>query len=184
MASIADEKAAARKMAFAARKAAFDQGHDGTDHLVGLLDGIAGNVIAGYWPIRTEIDPRAAMERLSADKAIVLPVVAGDGLPLDFRFWVPGCDMIEGAFGAAIPADERGADPDILIVPLVAFDGQGYRLGYGGGFYDRTIERLKKSKPVVTVGFAFSAQQIDRVPTEPTDQHLDYMVTEDGVLSF
>ena len=98
MASIADEKAAARKMAFAARKAAFDQGHDGTDHLVGLLGGIAGDVIAGYWPIRTEIDPRAAMERLSADKATVLPVVAGDGLPLDFRFWVPGCDMIEGAF--------------------------------------------------------------------------------------
>jgi 5-formyltetrahydrofolate cyclo-ligase len=92
--------------------------------------------------------------------------------------------MVEGPFGAKIP--EAGADviPEVLIVPLVAFDARGFRLGYGGGFYDRTLEGLRARGPVVAVGFAYGAQEAEALPLEPTDQRLDAIVTEAGVRVF
>ena len=90
--------------------------------------------------------------------------------------------MTGGQFGAKVPVSKNFFDPDLLIVPLVAFDRQGGRLGYGGGFYDRTLEKLKMKKPVLAVGFAYSCQEIEQVPLEMTDQSLDFVITEKAVL--
>lgn len=175
------DKTAARKTAFAVRAAADRSGEArANSHLEAAIRAAPGNIVSGYWPIRTEIDPRATLEALSATHPLCLPVVARNNLPLTFRRWSPGAAMEKGAYGAAIPADPDEATPEILIVPLAAFDAKGYRLGYGGGFYDRTLERLRRAGPVTAIGFAFAVQQVDAVPREPTDQPLDVIVTEDG----
>ncbi len=135
--------------------------------------------LAGYMPLRTEIDPLPAMA--AHQGTVCVPVIMGAGQPLRFREWSPGSAMIPGEFGAAIPAEGAWVVPQVLIVPLVGFDARGYRLGYGGGFYDRTLEGLRARGPVLAVGFAFSAQEMDEVPIEPTDQKLDVIVTERGV---
>ncbi len=180
MADLKEMKAAARRDAFARRKIAHANGTDATDALLETIAACEGQVVSGYWPIRTEIDTRTALGELSRTRQIVLPVVEGAGKPLSFRFWAPGTELIEGAFGAAIPKEAEGGDPDILIVPLAAFDARGYRLGYGGGFYDRTLEKLRAKKPTLAIGFAFADQKVDDLPTEPTDQPLDAIVTENG----
>ena len=182
---MSDRKAAVRKSAGVARKAAHARGAgDACEHLVKAITALAPNVIAGYWPIHSEIDPRPAIERLSTAHEIVLPVVPGPDLALEFRLWTPGARMIAGAFGAAIPAENKGAVPDVLIVPLLAFDSSGYRLGYGGGFYDRTLAELRSMRPTFAVGFGYSAQEMDEIPTEPTDQPLDVIVTEQEIRRF
>ena len=117
-------------------------------------------------------------------KRICVPVILGDGQPLLFREWTPTVDMIDGPFGAMVPAQGEDLDPDVLICPLLAFDTKGYRLGYGGGFYDRSLEGLRAKDKGIAVGFAYDAQLIKSVPTEPTDQKLDAMVTEAQVLRF
>ena len=185
MAALTEIKAAARDAAYAARKRAKGAGQGAAcDHLVAALAAYPGAAVSGYWPIRTEIDPRPALHDLAGRHPIVLPVVDGPGRRLSFRHWTPGAAMIAGAFGAAIPADPAGREPDVLIVPLLAFDARGYRLGYGGGFYDRTLEDLRAARPTTAIGFAFTAQEIAEVPTEPTDQRLDAIVTEAGLRQF
>lgn len=177
------EKPAARKAAFAARAAADRQGMEAANrHLEAAIRAAPGEIVSGYWPIRTEIDPRPAMEALATTHTLCLPVVAGNGRPLIFRRWQPGAMLEEGAYGAAVPADPVEVTPSVLIVPLAAFDAAGYRLGYGGGFYDRTLETLRQTGPVIAIGFAFGAQQVNAVPREPTDQPLDLIVTETGIL--
>jgi 5-formyltetrahydrofolate cyclo-ligase len=106
----------------------------------------------------------------------------GQGQPLKFREWSPGCAMVEGEFGAWIPAEGAWIEPEVLIVPLVGFDRRGFRLGYGGGFYDRTLELLRARRPTLAVGFAFAAQELPEVPIEPTDQRLDAILTETGLV--
>ena len=133
-------------------------------------------------PIRTEIDPVPVMAGWAAPVGV--PVIAGKGRPLAFHRWAPGCAMVEGAFGALVPAEAEVLEPEVLIVPLLAFDARGYRLGYGGGFYDRTLERLRAARDTVAIGFAYGAQEVDTVPTEPTDQRLDAVVTEAGARWF
>jgi len=138
-------------------------------------------VVSGYVPIRTEIDPMPALNVLAEEGlTLCLPVVAGAGRPLEFRCWAPGERLIPGAFGAAIPEREELIEPELLITPLLAFDARGYRLGYGGGFYDRTLEMLRARRRTYAVGFAYKAQRVDVVPTEATDQPLDAVVTEAG----
>ncbi|ETD82328.1 5-formyltetrahydrofolate cyclo-ligase [Rhodobacter capsulatus] len=179
MTDLTARKAAARKTAFGARKSAFAAGQGAAcAHLLAALMRFEGAALAGYLPIRTEIDPRPAMAAHRG--AVGVPVIAGEGLPLTFRAWTPEAPLIPGPFGAFVP--ETGAEimPRVLIVPLVAFDRRGFRLGYGGGFYDRTLERLRAAGPVTAIGFAFAAQELDTVPTEPTDQPLDLIVTETG----
>ncbi len=105
-------------------------------------------------------------------------------MPLKFREWTPGCALVEGEFGALIPAEGAWLDPVVLIVPLLAFDARGYRLGYGGGFYDRTLEALRARRPTLAVGFAFAAQEVAEVPIDATDQRLDAVVTETGLREF
>ncbi|PZR00039.1 MAG: 5-formyltetrahydrofolate cyclo-ligase [Cereibacter sphaeroides] len=176
-------KAEARRAAFTARKGAFAAGQgQAAELLADFLQDQAGRVLAGYMPMRTEIDPLAAM---AAHRGPVgVPVIPGQAMPLQFREWSPGCALVEGEFGARIPSEGAWLEPEVLIVPLLAFDRRGYRLGYGGGFYDRTLERLRLRHPVLAVGFAFSGQEIDEVPTEPTDQRLDAILTENGLLEF
>ncbi len=186
---ISDQKAIARTAGFARRKAAHGA-CDGCadrakDHLLSYLaDKGAGLVISGYMPIRTEIDVLPAMNALhGVGHRICVPVIVRPGLPLSFREWTPDCEMVSGPFGAKVPAGGDWLAPEVLIVPLVSFDMQGFRLGYGGGYYDRSLELLRKKKPTLAVGYAYSGQQGD-VPVEITDQRLDAIVTEGGVTEF
>lgn len=181
-----EHKAAARKAAFAERRTAHGQGLDraARAHLAALLSPCVGQVLAGYMPIRTEIDPIPLMADWARKAPVCVPVIEGAGKPLNFRHWTPGAEMVEGPFGAAVPADGGWLEPDVIIVPLVAFDESGGRLGYGGGFYDRTLERLRARKTIFAVGFAYGAQRALDLPQEPTDQPLDAIVTEQGALRF
>lgn len=183
MTGLAAIKAAARKAAFAARKEAFARGQgQAAEILADFLAAHRGRALAGYMPMRTEIDPLPAMA--AHDGPVGVPVIMGAGQPLRFREWSPGLAMVPGDFGALIPAEGAWVEPEVLIVPMVAFDARGYRLGYGGGFYDRTLEGLRAKRPTLAVGFAFAAQEVEEVPIEPTDQRLDAVVTENGLRLF
>ncbi|RWR10840.1 5-formyltetrahydrofolate cyclo-ligase [Paenirhodobacter populi] len=176
-------KEAARKAAFAARRNAHAAGAGqgaACDHLTRALRAFGPAPLAGYMPIRTELDPIPAMAAHRGPVAV--PVVTAPGAPLEFHRWHPDMPMVPGAFGAPVPQIAERITPRVLIVPLLAFDRRGFRLGYGGGFYDRTLEELRRAGPVTAIGFAFAAQEIPVVPTEPTDQPLDLIVTENGVL--
>ncbi|MEM9250231.1 MAG: 5-formyltetrahydrofolate cyclo-ligase [Pseudomonadota bacterium] len=182
-ADLAAAKAEARGAAFARRKAAHARHREAASGaLAAALDGVAGQVIAGYLPIRTEADPLPAMEALAPANRLCVPVVEGPGQPLTFRQWSPGCALVEGPFRVMVPAAGAELVPNYLIVPMVAFDAGLYRLGYGGGFYDRTLERLRVSGHVRAIGLAYAAQGVERLPLEPTDQPLDEIVTETGTL--
>jgi len=178
-----DVKALARKAAFAARKEAFARGQgQAAEILADYLSAQAGAVLSGYMPMRSEIDPLPAM---AAHRGVVgVPVIPGPAMALRFREWTPGCALVAGDFGALIPAEGAWVEPAVLIVPMLAFDARGYRLGYGGGFYDRTLEGLRARRPTLAVGFAFAAQEVDEVPIDAFDQQLDVVVTEEGVREF
>ncbi|MEY8839055.1 5-formyltetrahydrofolate cyclo-ligase [Cribrihabitans sp. XS_ASV171] len=183
--TLAEIKAAARKAAFARRKTAFDARPPGAaGRLSEVLAGYRSVPLAGYRPIRTEIDPLPAMAEAAAHGPVGVPVIQGAGLPLLFSRWEPDGPLREGPFGAMVPEADDFFEPELLIVPLVAFDARGNRLGYGGGFYDRTLERLRAGRPTLAIGFAFDAQEAPELPLEPTDQPLDMIVTETRVLSF
>ena len=183
MIDLADIKAAARKAALARRKAAHTAFSGvGAGVLSEVLAGYRGVPLAGYMPIRTEIDPLPAMAEAAAHGPVGVPVIAGEGQPLDFSHWTPDGPLREGPFGAMVPEVDDFFEPEILIVPLVAFDREGGRLGYGGGFYDRTLERLRGRRATLAIGFAYGAQEADALPLEQTDQPLDMIVTEAGVL--
>ncbi|MDX8353758.1 5-formyltetrahydrofolate cyclo-ligase [Cognatiyoonia sp. IB215182] len=177
------DKSAARQAAFARRKAAHALGQGNAGHLSAVLAGYRGVPLSGYMAMRTEIDPIAAMEEASAHGPVGVPVIMGKGQPLQFRLWEPGCAMIKGEFGAMIPEAGDWMVPEIIIVPLVAFDRYGGRLGYGGGFYDRTLKKLRAARPTLAIGFAYSAQEDQGLPMEPTDQPLDLIVTEHEVIT-
>ncbi|WP_338550745.1 5-formyltetrahydrofolate cyclo-ligase [Roseovarius phycicola] len=178
-------KAEARKAAFARRKTAHEAAPPGAAGLLSqVLAGYRGVPLAGYMPIRTEIDPLPAMAEAAAHGPVGVPVIKVEGEPLDFSRWEPGCALKDGPFGAQIPEVDDFFEPEILIVPLVAFDRQGGRLGYGGGFYDRTLERLRARRGTLAIGFAYGAQEAENLPLEPTDQPLNMVVTEAEVIEF
>ncbi len=177
-------KAAARKAGFARRKTAHDPMAEHTGPLRAFLAKHRGVPLAGYMAMRTEIDPIAAMTEAAAFGPVCVPVITEHDAPLRFRTWTPGCRMIAGEFGAAIPETGDWITPEIVIVPLVAFDRKGGRLGYGGGFYDRTLEQLRAARPTTAIGFAYAAQEAADVPLEPTDQPLDLLITKNGVITF
>ncbi len=151
-------------------------------HALAAIAGVPGvRSVAGYLPIRDEIDPRPALQALAAvGMSLCLPAIEGTGLPLTFRSWVPGSATGIGRFGVEVPLDGTPAEPDLLLVPLLAFDARGHRLGYGGGFYDRTIALLRERRRVVALGFAYAAQRVSQVPDSATDMRLDGIVTEAG----
>jgi 5-formyltetrahydrofolate cyclo-ligase len=183
---ITSQKAATRTAAFARRKVVH-AAYSGDGATRNLLDFLAPHLavpVSAYMPIRTEIDILPAMAEIARTCPVGVPVILGAGRALEFRRWQPDAAMRIGAFGAKIPQDGDLLVPRIVILPLLAYDAHGFRLGYGGGFYDRTLEGLRAAGPVLAVGFAYAAQQIDAVPVEPTDQRLDAIVTEKGAHVF
>jgi 5-formyltetrahydrofolate cyclo-ligase len=176
-------KQAARKAAFERRKLAkqIDNGASAS-LLSSVLAGYRGVPLAGYFPIRTEIDPMPAMAEASAHGPVGVPVITAPAQSLLFSRWEPDCAMKDGPFGARIPAVDDYFEPEVLIVPLVAFDRAGGRLGYGGGFYDRTLELLRSKRATLAIGFAYSLQEAEDLPLELTDQPLDMIVTETEII--
>lgn len=145
----------------------------------------AGTVVAGYWPMGDELDPRPLMAALAAlGCRLALPVVAARATPLAFRAFAFGDPLEPGAHGTVHPAGAAlPVIPQLLLVPLLAFDRECFRLGYGGGYYDRTLENLRKSAQVRAIGLAFAAQEVSAVPHDGHDQPLDAIATEHGLIT-
>jgi 5-formyltetrahydrofolate cyclo-ligase len=143
-----------------------------------------GAIVSGYMPMKSELDPRPLMRKLAdAGARLALPVVIGRGLPLVMRAYAFGDALVRGVWDIRVPPPQAGeVEPDIVLAPLLAFDRSGNRLGYGAGYYDMTIAALRAKKPVVAVGMAFAAQEVDAVPTTPRDVRLDLVLTEQGVV--
>jgi 5-formyltetrahydrofolate cyclo-ligase len=139
-----------------------------------------GACIAGYWPVKDEIDVRPLMNTLhDRGHPMAMPVVMNRQQPMRFRRWYPGMVMQPGRFGIPMPPDTfPEVKPDIVLVPLLAFDRMGFRLGRGSGFYDHTLELLRATGRVVAIGIAFSGQEVVSVPYDAYDQRLDWIVTE------
>ena len=185
--SISDAKKLARKTAGDVRKAAHEllKAHAAqalVDHGLDFAGDLTGKTISGFIPYLSEIDTRPLLGQLGARGCrTCVPVVIENNTPLEFRTWAPGEPTVAGRWGIPVPPDGSAVvDPDVLLVPMLAFDISGYRLGYGGGFYDRTLEKLRAMKPVVAVGVAYSAQQLDAVVCGDHDQPLDWILTEKG----
>lgn len=162
----------------AARRAA---GH--ALNAIGALHGVRR--VSGYLPIRSEIDPLPAMLALHGlGFTVCVPVIAARDRPLSFRTWTPGCALVRGKFGVEVPERGQVVEPEVLLVPLLAFDDRGCRLGYGGGFFDRTLAGLRALGRVQAFGFAYAGQQVARAPICATDAPLDGVVTETGLRRF
>lgn len=191
MMSIAEQKKQLRKRMRAMRLVA-DQ-KEGPNvaraiiaHFLDALDRFdiaPGTVIAGYWPIVTEVDDRPLLARLEErDVVCALPVVIGRGEVLQFRRWRILDDLDPGPLGTSHPRLEAPVvTPEVLLVPLLAFDDDGFRLGQGGGYYDRTLAALRQGGAVQAVGVGFSVQRVDRLPREAHDQPLDWILTENAL---
>jgi len=139
-----------------------------------------GVVVAGYAPTRSEFDPRPLLAALAARGAqTALPVIVGRDQPLSFRNWAPGVPLVPGPLGILEPlGDAPVAIPDILLVPLAAFDRAGHRIGYGGGYYDRSLAQLRASGPKLAIGIGFAVQEIPAIPALAHDARLDLVLTE------
>jgi 5-formyltetrahydrofolate cyclo-ligase len=148
------------------------------------IDVQSHHVVSAYWPMRSEFSPLLLMHRI-ADRgiALALPVVVGRGRPLTFRRWTFGEPLDRGVWGIREPMqDAQEVLPDILIVPLAAFDRSGHRIGYGAGYYDKTLSFLRERKSIVAIGLGYAAQEIDHVPSTANDARLDWVMTERGVI--
>ena len=143
-----------------------------------------GVIVSGFSPLKSEINPVPLLRKLSDGGAgLALPVVAGKGKPLIMRAWAFGEPLDSGVWGIREPKPEAAeVAPDILLVPLLAFDRRGNRIGYGAGYYDMTIAKLRALKSVTAVGIAFAAQEIASVPVTPRDARLDLVLTEREVI--
>jgi len=189
MPSLAAEKRAAREAAAKARASAHalaaGAGRRAAGHFLASLGHLRGvRIVAGYLPFRSEIDPRPAMMALHGlGYGVCVPVIEGRGRPLAFRAWTPASRTERGPFGVRVPAEGAAVTPDLLLVPLLAFDPEGYRLGYGGGFYDRTLAAGRAAGPLTAIGLAYAAQQVARVPHGPHDARLDAVATEAGLVT-
>ena len=141
-------------------------------------------IVAGFMPMGSEINPIPLMRKLADFGArLALPAVAGRGKPLTMRAFAFGETLVPGIWGIREPAPEAPeVAPDILIVPLLAFDRSGQRIGYGAGYYDMTVAALRARKPIIACGVAFAAQEISSVPTTPRDVRLDLVLTEREVI--
>ncbi len=190
--TVEDEKARLRALAKERRSAAARQeGEAGTAicaRFLAALVPLPAAAVSGYWPIGSELDSRPLLAALHERGHVIgLPVVTGRGAPLLFRAWRPGDALMPARFGLQEPAADRPTVvPELLIVPLLAFDRQGNRLGYGGGFYDRTLAGLRGAdqggRRTLAVGVGFAAQELGALPHGATDQRLDWVVTEAEVI--
>jgi 5-formyltetrahydrofolate cyclo-ligase len=138
------------------------------------------DIVSGFMPIRSEINPLPLLRRCAeAGAQLALPAIAGRGKPLHLRRWAVGEKLVAGQWGIREPAAEADeVIPDIMLVPLAAFDRRGGRIGYGAGYYDMTISAARQHKPVVTIGIAYAAQEVPEVPVLGHDVRLDLVLTE------
>lgn len=190
VASPADAKAVLRRAMLERRRAAHraigpEAAQAVADFVLAEIDP-KGKNIAGYWPLGDELDSRPALGALSvAGAQVALPVVAGQGHALIFRRWKPGDVLEQGPFGTMHPGARTPViHPQILLVPLVAFDLEGHRLGYGAGYYDRTIAGFRAQGKVTAIGIAYDIQRVDTVHADSHDQALDGVITNAGALWF
>jgi len=179
-----------REQAKATRDAAAAElGDDGIrgffEHLIQTWGKVSADydnqaILAGYWPMATEMDVRPALVALHRIEVLLtLPEVAAKDRPLRFRAWTPDEALVEGDHGTFHPLTSAPLmRPDVVLVPMLAFDKRGYRVGWGGGYYDRTLELLRKTGDLTAIGVAYSAQEVDEVPTDAYDQRLDWIITE------
>ena len=187
--SVIDDKQHLRRTALAARRRIPTDAAAAAAEAIGrlFLDTVVvdpGAPVAAYWPMAEEADPRPLLRALHDRRhPCLLPVVTAPRSPLAFRRWRPGDSLEAGPFGTRHPSPAAGeAVPRVVLAPLLAFDAEGYRLGYGGGYYDATLAALRHAGPVLALGIAFAAQRLDRVPRLCHDQRLDGVVTEDAVI--
>lgn len=192
--ALTEAKSALRASARARRAAAHAElagraGASVRDNLLAAIEVAAGAVLGGYWPFRDELDSRPLFHHFHArGHACGLPVITGPASggrvrPLAFRPWRPEMKLAKGRLGEPVPPPDADygtgeLSPDILLVPLLAFDARGYRIGYGGGHFDATLAELRAAKPILAVGLAYAAQEVDEVPHEARDERLDWIVTE------
>ena len=170
--ALSDEQRADAAKALASRKLPFEI--------------VPGMVVSGYSPIRSEIDPTPLMRKLAEQGVrLALPAVMARGKSLAFRAWSPDDRLMMGPLGILEPSPAAAElIPDIMLVPLAAFDSLGHRIGYGAGHYDYTLAHLRKIKAIAAIGIAFAVQQIKAVPAQPHDVALDYVLTEKKVFDF
>lgn len=187
--AIEETKAALRIQARAARASLdhaerADAAVAAAQHFFAAIALEPSDVVAAYWRIRDELDCQPILIQLmDGNQTVVLPVVLGPEEPLDLRVWEQGASLYESGFGTLAPSElAPKAEPDVVIMPLLAFDSQGTRLGYGGGYYDRTLASMKKRPKLI--GLAYSAQELEHIPREAHDVPLDAIVTEAGVRHF
>jgi len=188
-----EQKSALRSLAKERRKdAVLAAGDNARDRFTANMQGLgaqigidASSIIAGYWAMADELDVMPALTGLSETHGArcSLPVVIKNDAPLIFRQWQPDTELESGGFGTHHPVPESPRlTPDIVLVPLLAFDKSGYRLGWGGGFYDRTLAILRsENKNVVAIGTAYAGQEMDAVVRDEYDQPVDWIVTEKSV---
>lgn len=186
--TIDDAKAALRRQASKRRSAIAEAdrsaaAQDLAAQDLGFLGERRGLVVSGYHPLGDELDVRPLMERLAGEgHPLVLPVTPKGRARLTFRAWAPGERLVEGLFGVREPEETAAVkEPAILLVPLLAFDSSGHRLGYGAGYYDRTLADLRAKGPVTAVAVAFAAQEVAAIPHDAYDQRLDWILTPEGV---
>jgi len=181
------DKTELRRQAEAHRKTLVALGHAAA--LAAYVDALAiapGAVVAGYAAFRDEADPKALMLATAArGHPLALPAMTGKAQPLRFHRWCETDALVVHPYGVAEPdADAPVVVPSVLLVPLLAFDGQGFRLGYGGGYYDRTLEALRAAGAVRAIGIAYAGQELPEVPHGPHDERLDAVLTENGLVRF
>jgi 5-formyltetrahydrofolate cyclo-ligase len=187
---IAIAKSEARKRATRVRREAHDiAGGMAANQLASLRFPVSPaarfDVVSAFFPYKSEIDTRPLLGRLAGEGwTTALPIVIALGEPLVFRRWMPGQPTRPGTWDIPQPTEEAPVvEPDVLLVPMLAFDRRGYRLGYGGGFYDRTLETLRARKTITAIGVAYAAQEVDSVVRGAHDQPLDYVMTEKEVFA-
>ncbi|MFC3695090.1 5-formyltetrahydrofolate cyclo-ligase [Chenggangzhangella methanolivorans] len=186
---VAARKAVVRKAALAARAAIGEAERAAAGRAIAAL---GGEIVADerpacvslFFPVKGEIDMLPLARKLSAAGVpLCLPVIVAKGEPLVFRRWRPGDVLEDRPFGLKEPPDSAAeVEPDLLFAPLSAFDRQGGRIGYGGGFYDRTLEKLRAKGAALAIGVAFAAQEVEDVPVAEHDQRIDFVLTENGIL--
>lgn len=190
-ADISDKKRELRVHAAETRQRAHAKDRDGHSaravaaHFLAHVTLPSGAVVGGYWPTGTELDVRPLLTDLHKRGHVCgLPAVQR-GQPLTFHRWQPQDRLVPGVFNILVPDHHTPeVDPDVLLLPLLAFDDRGMRIGYGGGYYDRTIPAIRRRKPLLTIGIGYAAQEVSYVPTDRYDQRLDWIVTEAGARFF
>ena len=188
---LADEKSAVRAAAKARRDAAHAR-QAGTapaelvSHFVAAMELEPGVAVSGYWPGRSELDVKPLLSWLhQAGHPLGLPVVVARGQPLIFRRWRPGDPLEPRGFALMEPSTSAPPIvPRVLLVPFLAVDAEGYRIGYGAGYYDMTLARLRQTGPILAIGVGYEAQRVERLPRDPHDEPLDGLATEKGVVEF